>query len=121
MQSPAFLGTAFPLLLIPSGCWLLGLFVTRNMSRTRKNWLSALSLMFTVTLMIALLLFRLAVRALAPPTGFRLSGSEFVALRYTLQAALPVRRDTDHRVAELIRSALEQCRRIQQEQSFSRL
>ena len=73
MQSPAFLGTAFPLLLIPSGCWLLGLFVTRNMSRARKNWLSALSLMFAVALMIALLLFRLAVRALAPPTGFRLS------------------------------------------------
>ncbi|MBQ9521384.1 MAG: hypothetical protein IJR72_02295 [Oscillospiraceae bacterium] len=64
-----FLETAFPLLLIPSGCWLLGLFAMRNMSRTRKNLLSALSLLFTVTLMIALLLLRLFL----PETGFRYS------------------------------------------------
>lgn len=45
-------------LLIPFCCWLLGLLATRDMNRTRKNWLSAASLFCTVLLMIALLLFR---------------------------------------------------------------
>ncbi len=63
MESPAFIAE----LLIPSGCWLLGLFAMRKMDRTRKDWLSALSLIFTVALMIALLLWRLV----APWTAFR--------------------------------------------------
>ena len=56
-------------LLIPFCCWLLGLLATRDMNRTRKNWLSAASLFCTVLLMIALLLFRAFVQA-----GFRVSG-----------------------------------------------
>ena len=49
------------------------------MNRTRKNWLSALSLFFTVLLMIALLLFRVFVRYFGPETGFRLSGKVTLA------------------------------------------
>lgn len=58
-------------LLIPFCCWLLGLLATRDMNRTRKNWLSAASLFCTVLLMIALLLFR--------ATGFRVSGHATLA------------------------------------------
>ena len=68
MESPAFLESKFALLLIPSGCWLLGLFAMRKMNRTRKNALSGLSLIFTLALMIALLLCREAVGRLSPVT-----------------------------------------------------
>ena len=66
MESPAFLESKFALLLIPSGCWLLGLFAIRNMNRTRKNSFFALSLIFTLALMMALTLFREAVGHLSP-------------------------------------------------------
>ena len=68
MESPAFLESKFALLLIPSGCWLLGMFAIRNMNRTRKNSFFALSLIFTLALMIALTLFREAVGRLSPAT-----------------------------------------------------
>ena len=58
MDFPIFLQTVFPPLLLPFCCWLLGLVATRGMDRTRKNWLSAVSLFLTILLMIALLLFR---------------------------------------------------------------
>lgn len=73
MSSPA------PLILIPSVCWLLAMFAVRNMSRTRKNWLFALSLILTILLMIALLLLRL----FAPGAGLRLSAKS-VLLSVTL-------------------------------------
>ena len=73
MEYPAFLGTALPLLLIPSGCWLAGLFAVRNMDRTRKNSLLGLSFIFAVALMIALTLCREIVGRFAPATADRLS------------------------------------------------
>ncbi len=75
MRLPVFLQTVFPPLLLPLSGWLLGLLVTRRMDRTRKNWLSAVSLFLTVLLMIALLLFRLSVRRF----GFRASGNVALA------------------------------------------
>ncbi len=66
MEYPAFLESKFALLLIPSGCWLLGMFAIRNTNRTRKNSFFALSLIFTLALMISLTLFREAVGRFAP-------------------------------------------------------
>ena len=68
-------------LLIPFCCWLLGLLATRDMNRTRKNWLSGASLFCTVLLMIALLLFRAFVQ-----TGFRVP--EHVTLAAVMIALL---------------------------------
>ena len=82
MESPAFLESKFALLLIPSGCWLLGMFAIRNMNRTRKNSFFALSLIFTLALMIALTLFREAVGRLFPATD-RLS-AKTILLSVTL-------------------------------------
>lgn len=76
MNFPIFLQTAFPPLLLPFCCWLLGLLATRRMNRTRKNWLSAASLFLTVLLMIALTLFRAFVRYSG---RFRVSGNVALA------------------------------------------
>lgn len=65
------MGSPAPLIFIPSLCWILAMFAVRNMDRTRKDWLSALSLIITILLMIALLLFR----QFAPKAGLRLSGT----------------------------------------------
>ena len=60
MEYPAFLKTAFPLILIPSVCWLFGLVTIRKMSKTARNLFSGLSAIVTVLLMIALVVFRFA-------------------------------------------------------------
>ena len=75
MRFPTFLQTVFPPVVIPFVCWLLGLWATRNMSRSRKDWLSASSLFLSVLLMIALLLFRVSVRYF----GVRVSGTVTLA------------------------------------------
>lgn len=76
MEFPIFLQTVFPPLLLPLSGWLLGLLATRRMDRTRKNWLSGASLLLTVLLMIALLLFRAFVRLSG---RFRASGNVALA------------------------------------------
>ena len=60
MDCPAFLKTAFPLILIPSACWLFCLVTIRKMSKTARNLFSGLSAIVTVLLMIALVVFRFA-------------------------------------------------------------
>ena len=60
MGYPAFLKTAFPLILSPSVCWLSGLVTIRKMNKTSRNLFSGLSAIVTVLLMIALVIFRYA-------------------------------------------------------------
>ena len=61
MDYPAFLKTAFPLILIPSVCWLSGLVTIRKMGKTSRNLFSGLSAIITILLMIALVAFRFAL------------------------------------------------------------
>lgn len=60
MECPALLKTEFPLILIPSACWLFSLAAIRKMNHTARNQFSGLSAILTVLLMIALVIFRFA-------------------------------------------------------------
>lgn len=58
MEYPALLKTEFPLILIPSVCWIFSLAAIRKMNKTARNQLSGLSAIVTILLMIALVAFR---------------------------------------------------------------